>query len=301
MLEASGALVYVNEPMNPQHPPGRSPGCCGPTSSTPSSTSARRTSGYGCRRSGTRCGCASTRWPRCAATTAPTTWFGPSSTPPGSGLAGCAGAGPCSTTRTRCSRPRGCSAGSAARWWSRSATRWPPCPAGGGSAGRRGWPSCWPSRPWSATAWSGSCPSWRRPWPPTARRGRAGQPAVAGHLRDGGRLPPGAAAWRWSGTRTCRPTRCRRSRRCTAGSACPSGPTPSGPSWPRPRPGRAAGRCAGRCRAAGCPRRPPAAWTAGPTSRCGASASPPRRWPASASSPPTSPEWFGYTSGNGSR
>ena len=25
MLEASGALVYVNEPMNPQHPPGRSP------------------------------------------------------------------------------------------------------------------------------------------------------------------------------------------------------------------------------------------------------------------------------------
>jgi len=26
MLEASGALVYVNEPMNPQHPPGRSPG-----------------------------------------------------------------------------------------------------------------------------------------------------------------------------------------------------------------------------------------------------------------------------------
>jgi hypothetical protein len=26
MLEASGGLVYVNEPMNPQHPPGRSPG-----------------------------------------------------------------------------------------------------------------------------------------------------------------------------------------------------------------------------------------------------------------------------------
>jgi hypothetical protein len=26
MLEASGALVYVNEPLNPQHPPGRSPG-----------------------------------------------------------------------------------------------------------------------------------------------------------------------------------------------------------------------------------------------------------------------------------
>jgi hypothetical protein len=26
MLEASGTLVYVNEPMNPQHPPGRSPG-----------------------------------------------------------------------------------------------------------------------------------------------------------------------------------------------------------------------------------------------------------------------------------
>ena len=26
MLEASRALVYVNEPMNPQHPPGRSPG-----------------------------------------------------------------------------------------------------------------------------------------------------------------------------------------------------------------------------------------------------------------------------------
>ena len=29
MLEASGALVYVNEPMNPQHPPGRSPGVLG--------------------------------------------------------------------------------------------------------------------------------------------------------------------------------------------------------------------------------------------------------------------------------
>jgi Sulfotransferase family len=26
MLEAGGGLVYVNEPMNPQHPPGRSPG-----------------------------------------------------------------------------------------------------------------------------------------------------------------------------------------------------------------------------------------------------------------------------------
>jgi hypothetical protein len=26
MLEASGEVVYVNEPMNPQHPPGRSPG-----------------------------------------------------------------------------------------------------------------------------------------------------------------------------------------------------------------------------------------------------------------------------------
>jgi hypothetical protein len=26
MLEASGALVYVNEPLNPQYPPGRSPG-----------------------------------------------------------------------------------------------------------------------------------------------------------------------------------------------------------------------------------------------------------------------------------
>jgi hypothetical protein len=26
MLEASGALVYVNEPLNPKHPPGRSPG-----------------------------------------------------------------------------------------------------------------------------------------------------------------------------------------------------------------------------------------------------------------------------------
>lgn len=26
MLEASGALVYVNEPLNPRHPPGRSPG-----------------------------------------------------------------------------------------------------------------------------------------------------------------------------------------------------------------------------------------------------------------------------------
>jgi hypothetical protein len=26
MLEASGVLVYVNEPLNPQHPPGRSPG-----------------------------------------------------------------------------------------------------------------------------------------------------------------------------------------------------------------------------------------------------------------------------------
>jgi hypothetical protein len=26
MLEASGRLVYVNEPLNPQHPPGRSPG-----------------------------------------------------------------------------------------------------------------------------------------------------------------------------------------------------------------------------------------------------------------------------------
>jgi hypothetical protein len=26
MLEASGELVYVNEPLNPQHPPGRSPG-----------------------------------------------------------------------------------------------------------------------------------------------------------------------------------------------------------------------------------------------------------------------------------
>jgi hypothetical protein len=30
MLEASGALVDVNEPLNPQHPPGRSPGHCGP-------------------------------------------------------------------------------------------------------------------------------------------------------------------------------------------------------------------------------------------------------------------------------
>ena len=29
MLEASGALVYVNEPLNPQHPPGRSPGVLG--------------------------------------------------------------------------------------------------------------------------------------------------------------------------------------------------------------------------------------------------------------------------------
>ena len=26
MLEASGEVVYVNEPLNPQHPPGRSPG-----------------------------------------------------------------------------------------------------------------------------------------------------------------------------------------------------------------------------------------------------------------------------------
>lgn len=26
MLEASGGLVYINEPLNPQHPPGRSPG-----------------------------------------------------------------------------------------------------------------------------------------------------------------------------------------------------------------------------------------------------------------------------------
>jgi hypothetical protein len=26
MLEASGEVVYVNEPMNPQHPPGHSPG-----------------------------------------------------------------------------------------------------------------------------------------------------------------------------------------------------------------------------------------------------------------------------------
>ena len=29
MLEASGALVYVNEPLNPQHPPGRSSGVLG--------------------------------------------------------------------------------------------------------------------------------------------------------------------------------------------------------------------------------------------------------------------------------
>ena len=29
MLEASGQVVYVNEPLNPQHPPGRSPGVLG--------------------------------------------------------------------------------------------------------------------------------------------------------------------------------------------------------------------------------------------------------------------------------
>jgi hypothetical protein len=69
----------------------------------------------------------------------------------------------------------------------------------------------------------------------------------------------------------------------------PFGPGAERPSWPRPRPGRAAARWAGRCRAAGCPRRPPAASTAGPTSRCGASASPTRRWPASARPQPTSP------------
>jgi hypothetical protein len=69
---------------------------------------------------------------------------------------------------------------------------------------------------------------------------------------------------------------------CTGGSGCRSGPRPSGRSWPRPRPGRAAGRCPGRCRPAGCPRRPPAAWTAGPTSRCGARATPTTGWPGPA-------------------
>ena len=69
-----------------------------------------------------------------------------------------------------------------------------------------------------------------------------------------GRWPatgPRSPAWRWSATRTCRPTRCRPSPPCTGGWGCRSSPTPSGRSWPRPRPGRAAGRCAGRCRPVG--------------------------------------------------
>jgi hypothetical protein len=136
MLEASGALVYVNEPLNPQHPPGRSPGVLRADVEhafryisddneqvwLPAFLDTVRLRFH--------------PWPSCAATTAPMIFFGRSSTRPGSASAACGGAGPCSTTRTRCSRPRGWLAGSAAGWWSRSATRWPPCRAGGGSAGR---------------------------------------------------------------------------------------------------------------------------------------------------------------------
>jgi hypothetical protein len=178
MLEASGALVYVNEPLNPQRPPGRSPGVLRAEVEHaflyiseenervwlpafrdtvrlryhPLAELRRNHRPYDLLRA-----------------VKYTAGFAP----------GRLGAGLCSTTPTRCSRPPGWPAGSAAGWWSRYATRWPRCRAGAGSAGRRGWPSCWPSRPWSATAWAGSSPSWRRP-SPTGPTGWSGPACCAG-------------------------------------------------------------------------------------------------------------------------
>ena len=206
MLEASGALVCVNEPLNPSTRPAAPPGCCGPTLSTPSSTSARRTSGSGCRRSGTRCGCASTPWPRCAATTAPTTCSGPKYTA-GFGLGRLRGRRALLDDPYAVFAAPGCSPGRlpggghgprpGGHRVELAAARLDP--AAGRAAGPAG-PGPRPPGPVRPRAGGGR---------PPAATGSAGQPAVAGDLRDGGRLPPGSAAWRWSGTRTCRPTRCR--------------------------------------------------------------------------------------------
>ena len=107
MLEASGALVYVNEPLNPQHQPGRSPGvlradveftfqCLGEENKRVWLPAFRDTVRL---RFHPLAELRRNHRPYDVARTA--------STRPGSGWAACAGAGSCSTTRTRCSRPRG--------------------------------------------------------------------------------------------------------------------------------------------------------------------------------------------------
>ena len=117
MLEASGALVYVNEPMNPQHPPGRSPGVLRAEVAHAFQyiSEDNEREWLAAFRDTVRL-----RFHPLAElrrTTAPTTWPARSSTPPGSPSAASGAAGPCSTTRTRCSPPRGCPGGSAAGWW----------------------------------------------------------------------------------------------------------------------------------------------------------------------------------------
>ena len=107
MLEASGALVYVNEPMNPQHPPGRSPGVLraevGHAFQYISEDNERE-------------------WLPAFRDTVrlrfhPLAELRRNHRPYDLARTAKYTAAPCSTTRTRCSPPRGCPGGSAAGWW----------------------------------------------------------------------------------------------------------------------------------------------------------------------------------------
>ena len=124
MLEASGEVVYVNEPLNPGHPPGHSPGVLDatvthqfqyidpedderlalPPSPVPSP-------------------CATASSASCGATTSRTTWLGWPSTGPASRSAGGAAGAPCWTTRSPSSAYRGWSARSGCVRWCWCATR----------------------------------------------------------------------------------------------------------------------------------------------------------------------------------
>ena len=301
MLEASGALVYVNEPLNPQHPPGRSPGVlrADVTHAFQYISEENERVWLPAFRDTVQL-----RFHPLAEVRRnhrPYDLLRAVKYTAGFGLGRLRGAGPCSTTPTRCSRPRGWLAGSAAGWWSRSATRWPRCRAGAGSAGRRGWPSCWPSRRWSATAWAGSPRAGGGP----GRRRRNGQADGVGQASLLWRVIYGTvAAYRREidGLEVVRhedlsadpvpafqtlyarlglPFGPGAERAVLAATSAGSGgadATGIRRPWaarPRPRPeGPRSGAMRWSLAGRGCPRRPPAASTAGPTSRCGASASP---------------------------
>ena len=72
MLQLSGEVVYVNEPMNPSDPPGRSPGVLRADVGGAFEYIRPDDDGVWSKAFRTRSGCAITRWPSCVATTLPT-------------------------------------------------------------------------------------------------------------------------------------------------------------------------------------------------------------------------------------